>query len=48
MEVCIPISDKELSQRKTEECLKYAEVVAAGRRNPIWFQEEIFGIKMID
>lgn len=48
MEICIPVSDKELSQRKAEEYAKFSEVIQAGRRNPIWFQEEFFGIKMID
>lgn len=41
-------TDKELSQRKVEEYHKYAQVINLGRKNPIWFIEEFFGIKLFD
>lgn len=48
MDFYIPTSNKELSIRKLEEYAKYSDIINAGRRNPIWFQEEIFGIKSMD
>lgn len=38
----------ELSQRKIEEYHKYTKVINLGRKNPIWFIEEFFGIKLFD
>lgn len=48
MDLYVPTSDKEFSQRKLEEYAKFAKVIAAGRNNPIWFSEEFFGIKLMD
>jgi len=44
----IPLTDKELSQRKLEEYEKYTKVITAGRKNPNWFIEEFLGVKLID
>lgn len=44
----IPLSQKGLSQRKLEEYHKYSMVINEGRKNPVWFIEEFFGIKLFD
>lgn len=41
-------SKSELSQRKLEEFRRYNKVIQDGRKNPIWFSETFFGIKLID
>lgn len=48
MEVYIPTTDKEFSQRKIEEYAKFEKVINWGRKDPIRFSEEFFGIKLID
>ncbi|MDD4123791.1 MAG: terminase, partial [Bacilli bacterium] len=48
MEFYIPISDNELSQRKIEEYTKFEKIINQGRRNPVWFSEEFFGIQLMD
>lgn len=48
MEYYIPLSDKEFSQRKLEEYDKLEKIISLGRRNPIWFMEEFYGIQLID
>lgn len=48
MEIYIPTTNKELSQRKLEEYEKFEKILNAGRQNPIWFSEEFFGIKLMD
>lgn len=48
MEVYIPMSSKELSQKKLEEYHKMAKIIQWGRKNPVKFAEEFFGLKLID
>ncbi len=48
MYINTPMSKKELSQRKLEEYEKYTRVIQEGRKNPIWFIEEFFGVKLFD
>lgn len=48
MEIYIPSTPKELSQRKLEEYNNYSKIVNEGRKNPIWFTEYMFGVKLID
>ena len=48
MEIYVPSTAKELSQRKLEEYDNYSKIVNEGRRNPIWFTEFMFGVKLID
>lgn len=48
MEIYKPMSDKELSQRKTEEYQKFSKIVQWGRKNPVKFSEEFWGTKLID
>lgn len=48
MEYYIPLSDNEFSQKKLEEYDKLEKIMNMGRRDPIWFIEEFFGIKLID
>lgn len=48
MEYYIPLSDKEFSQKKLEEYAKLEKIMNQGRRDPIWFEEEFFGVQLID
>lgn len=48
MEVYIPTTDQEFSQRKIEEYAKFEKIINWGRKDPIHFAEEFFGIKLID
>lgn len=48
MDFFIRHSNKEWSRRKIEETEKLDRLINAGRRNPIWFGEQIFGIKLMD
>lgn len=48
MQYYIPLSDKEFSQRKLEEYEKLEKIINIGRKDPIWFVEEFFGIQLID
>ena len=48
MDIYIPTSSKELSQRKLEEYSKFEKIINAGRRNPVWFAEFMFGIELYD
>ena len=48
MEIYIPTTAKELSQRKLEEYAKFEKVIRLGRQNPIWFAEEFYGISLMD
>lgn len=48
MEIYIPMTNKELSQRKLEEYSKMAKIVQWGRQNPVKFCETFFGLKLID
>ena len=48
MEIYIPTSDIEFSQRKLEEYAKFEKIINWGRQDAIRFSEEFFGIKLID
>lgn len=48
IEIFVPPTEIELSQRKIEEYHKWSEIVNWGRRNPVRFAEEIFGSQLID
>jgi len=48
MEIYIPTSSKELSQRKLEEYSNFEKIINAGRKNPVWFAEFMYGIKLYD
>ena len=48
MEIYIPTTDKEFSQRKLEEYAKFAKIINEGRQNPVRFAEEFYGIKLMD
>lgn len=48
MQYYIPLTDKEFSQRKLEEYEKLEKIINIGRKDPIWFMEEFYGIQLID
>lgn len=48
MEIYIPTTVKELSQRKLEEYTKFDKIIRLGRQNPIWFTEQFYGISLMD
>lgn len=48
MDVYIPTPSKVLSQRKLEAYRTYSRIINEGRRNPIWFDEQMLGIKLMD
>ena len=48
MQFYSPLTKKELSQKKQEEWNNYCNIIIWGRKNPIKFMEEIFGLKGID
>lgn len=46
--IYVPPTNIELSQRKVEEYQKWTDIANWGRQNPVRFAEEIFGTQMID
>lgn len=42
------MTNNEFSQKKLEEYDKLEKIINFGRRNPIWFMEEFYGIQLID
>lgn len=48
VEIFVPPTEIELSQKKIEEYQKWADITNWGRANPVRFAEEIFGTQMID
>lgn len=48
MEIYIPMTNKELSQRKLEEYNKITKITQWGRQNPVRFCNEVFGLQLID
>lgn len=48
VEIFIPPTEIEISQRKLEEYQKWTSIVNWGRQNPVRFAEEVFGTQMID
>ena len=48
IEIFMPPTGLELSQKKLDEYQKWANIANWGRKNPVKFAEEIFGTQMID
>ena len=48
MDVFFPPTKVELAQRQLNEYELYTKIIQEGRRNPIWFVEEMLGIKLFD
>ena len=48
MDYMVRRTEKELSQRKLEEYDNFAKIINTGRKNPIWFSEYMFGVKLMD
>ena len=48
MDYFFPPTKIELAQRQINEYELYSKVIQEGRRNPVWFMEEILGIKLFD
>lgn len=48
MEFLMVRSKEELSERKLEAYLKYAEIIDWGRKNPVRFCERFYGIELLD
>ena len=48
VEIFVPPTEIEISQRKLEEYQKWTSIVNWGRQNPVRFAEEIFGTQCID
>lgn len=44
----IPLTDRELSQRKLEDYAEFSKVVQWGRKNPSRFAEHMFGTQLMD
>lgn len=42
------MTNRELSQRKIEEYNRFEKIINHGRKNPIWFSEEFFGVQLMD
>ena len=41
-------TDLEVSQKKYDSYKRFCEIIQAGRKNPIWFAETIFGVTLLD
>lgn len=41
-------SDREFSQMKLEEYARFNKIIAAGRQNPVWFSEYMYGVSLMD
>ena len=48
MTLYTPITKKEISQKKLEEYQKYSELIQWGRKSPVKFASEIFGVQLMD
>lgn len=48
MELYIPMTDKELSQKKIDEYTRISKIVQWGRQNPVRFCNEVYGLQLID
>lgn len=48
MDYYFPLTKNEFSQKKLEEYEKLEKIINKGRRHPIWFIEEFFGVYLID
>lgn len=48
MDYYFPPTKVELAQRQINEYELYTKIIQEGRKNPVWFVEEMFGIKLFD
>lgn len=48
MDYFFPPTKVDLAQRQLYEYEQYTKIIQEGRRNPIWFVEELLGIKLFD
>lgn len=48
MDYYFPPTKVELAQRQINEYELYTRIIQEGRKNPVWFVEEMFGIKLFD
>ena len=48
MDYFMPLTDKEFSEKKMRAYEAFGKVINEGRKNPIWFVEYMYGIKLID
>lgn len=48
MDVFFPPTKVELAQRQLNEYELYTKIIQEGRKNPVWFMEEMLGIKLFD
>lgn len=48
MDYYVPPTKVELAQRQLYEYELYTKIIQEGRRNPVWWMEEILGIKLFD
>lgn len=48
MEIYLPITSKEFSQKKLEAYSQIAKIIQWGRKNPVKFVELFYGLKLID
>lgn len=48
MDYYFPPTKIELAQRQINEYELYTKIIQEGRKNPVWFVEEMFGIKLFD
>ncbi len=48
MNTYAPLNQRELSQKKLEEYHKYCQLIQWGRKSPVKFASEVFGVQLID
>ena len=48
MEIMKRLTDKEFSQKKLEEYAIWTKIAQSGRKNPIWFMQEMMGVELMD
>ena len=48
MDYFMPLTEKEFSEKKMRAYEAFGKVINEGRKNPIWFVEYMYGIKLID
>lgn len=48
MDYFFPPTKVELAQRQLNEYELYTKIIQEGRKNPVWFMEELLGIKLFD
>lgn len=48
MDYFFPPTKSELAQRQLNEYEQYTRIIQEGRKNPVWFAEEMLGVKLFD